>query len=95
MSSSFEIMGSLALKSYDASPRLHVVEDGPSKSASLLNVLAMQMFGYLHGAECPSHVHELLDSPTSRVPLVSARERPFVALASIVAVCALFVLSFA
>lgn len=74
--------------------QLAVIQGVKSKRGTLVEALASQMFGYLHGNDFSSDVHDVLDAHVRPNLLGSSRERVFAALLSGLATCALFVLSF-
>lgn len=75
-------------------PQLTVVQGMPRTHESLLDRMADLAFGYLHGGDFSSDVHDVLDSRTHHVFLNGMRERIFALVACTVAIGALFVFSF-
>lgn len=75
-------------------PQLTVVQGMPRTRESLLDRMADMAFGYLHGGDFSSDVHDVLDSRTHHVFLNGMRERIFALVACTVAIGALFVFSF-
>lgn len=75
-------------------PQLTVVQGMPRTRESLLDRMADLAFGYLHGSDFSSDIHDVLDSRTHHVFLNGMRERIFALVACTVAIGALFVFSF-
>ena len=94
MNATYPTIGSLALKPHRAEPRLRVVDGTPQDRESPFDALAMQVFGPLHGVDFPSMVHDVLDGKLSCIPAMRPAEGAFAVASSLVATCALFLLSF-
>lgn len=84
----------MMLMSVNAQPQLTVIQGMPRMRESLLDRMADMAFGYLHGGDFSSDVHDVLDSRTRHVFLNGMRERVFAFAACTVAIGALFVFSF-
>lgn len=84
----------MMLTSVNAQPQLTVIQGMPCMRESLLDRMADMAFGYLHGGDFSSDVHDVLDSHTRYVFLNGMRERVFAFAACTVATGALFVFSF-
>lgn len=85
----------VALASVSRKPHLTVVQGMRNTSMSLMDELAIHMFGHLHGADFSSEVHDVLDERVHHAFLSGSRERLFAQVACVIAIGALFVLSFA
>lgn len=84
----------MMLTSVNVQPQLTVVQGMPRTRESLLDRMADMAFGYLHGGDFSSDVHDVLDSRAHHVFLNGMRERIFALVACTVAIGALFVFSF-
>lgn len=74
--------------------QLTVIQGMPCTRESLLDRMADMAFGYLHGGDFSSDVHDVLDSRTRHIFLNDMRERIFAFAACTVAIGALFAFSF-
>lgn len=84
----------MMLTSGNVQPQLTVIQGMPRMRESVLDRMADMAFGYLHGGDFSSNVHDVLDSRTRYVFLNGMRERVFALAACTMAIGALFVLSF-
>ncbi len=84
-----------ALTPVSRKPHLTVIQGmRRNTQMSLLDELAIHMFGHLHGADFSSEVHDILDARVRYAFLGGSRERLFAQIACAIAVGALFVFSF-
>lgn len=94
MNNKYGTQAAVALKPVRTQPRLIVIQDIRPQRSSLVDELAMQLFGHLHGADFSSDVHDVLDMRVRPGFLGGSRERIFACVASAIAVVALFAFSF-
>lgn len=78
----------------NSQPRLTLIQGMPYARESLLDRMADMLFGYLHGGDFSSDVHDVLDLRTRHVFLNGMCERIFAFVACTVAIGALFAFSF-
>lgn len=83
-----------ALTPVSRKPHLTVIQGMRNTQMSLLDELAIHMFGHLHGTDFSSEVHDILDARVRHAFIGGSHERLFAQIACIIAIGALFVFSF-
>ena len=83
-----------ALTPVSRKPHLTVVQSMRNTQMSLVDELAIHMFGHLHGTDFSSEVHDILDARVRHAFIGGSHERLFAQIACIIAIGALFAFSF-